>query len=328
MSVYNEEHYLQDAIDSILAQTVRDFELIIMDDGSKDRTREILSGYQDPRIRVFLNDENCGLTVNLNRALDAAEGRFIARMDGDDIAYPDRFEKELEYLRCHPELKLISCRTKTFGDLNLQSDITGNSEYLRCRMLVRPVLAHPGFMARGELFRELGYRYDESFRQAQDYDLAARLTRQYSIGICPEVLLEYRAHEGQVSNKAGERQFRNADRVREKLLRELGIALTEQEWDIYHQLVLEKPSKNVDTYIQAVRIIDRIVDQNYKLNIYDEAILKNALGRIISDWIIRSKVKSLYTRASTIFHGDKEYMQAYLHEWRQVLKRKLCILKG
>ncbi len=328
MSVYNEERYLQDAIDSILAQTVSDFELIIVDDGSTDRTREILSGYRDPRIQVLFNDENCGLTVNLNRALDVAEGIFIARMDGDDIAYPNRLEKELEYLKRHPELMLISCRTKTFGDQNLQSDITGSSEYLRCRMLVRPVLAHPGFMARREVFRELGYQYDESFRQAQDYDLAARLTRRYSIGICPEVLLEYRAHEGQVSNKVGGSQFRNADRVRERLLQELGIALTEQEWDIYHQLILEKPSKTVDTYIQAVRIIDRVVEQNDKLGIYDKVILKDTLGRIVSDWIIRSKVKSLYMRSAAIFHGDWEYMQAYRHEWQQVLKRKLCMLKS
>ncbi len=325
MSVYNEERYLRDAIDSILAQTVQDFELIIVDDGSTDQTREILSEYRDPRIQVFCNETNCGLTVNLNRALDAAKGSFIARMDGDDIAHPNRFEKELEYLRRHPNLKLISCRTKTFGNQNLQSDITGNPEYLRCRMLVRPVLAHPGFMARGEVFRELGYRYDESFRQAQDYDLAARLTRQYSIGICPEVLLEYRAHEGQVSSKAGGRQFQNADRVRERLLWELEIGLTEQEWDIYHQLVLEKSADDIEIYVQAIRIIDRIVDQNKKLSVYDEMILKNALGRIVSDWIIRSKRKKLYTRAREIFHDDREYMSAYRQEWLRVIKRKLSL---
>ena len=324
MSVYNEEQYLCDAIDSILAQTVTDFELIIVDDGSTDRTREILAGYHDPRIRVLYNEENCGLTVNLNHALDAAEGQFIARMDGDDIAHPDRFAKELEYLEQHPELELISCRTKTFGNENLQSDITGDPEYLRCRMLVRPVLAHPGFMVRGEVFRELGYRYDESFRQAQDYDLAARLTRQYSIGICPEVLLEYRAHEGQVSSKAGGKQFQNADRVRERLLRELGIELTETEWEIYHQLVLEKSSEDVAVYVQTVRIIDRIVEQNDKLAIYDGMVLKNTLGRIVADWIIRSKVKRLYTKGEEIFHGDREYLKAYRQEWMRILKRRIC----
>ncbi len=324
MSVYNEEQYLKDAIDSILAQTVTDYELIIVDDCSTDRTQEILAGYQDPRIRVLYNEENCGLTVNLNRALDAAKGRFIARMDGDDIAHPDRFEKELEYLNQHPELKLISCRTKTFGNEQLQSDIMGEPEYLRCRMLVRPVLAHPGFMVRGEVFRELGYRYDESFRQAQDYELAARLTRKYSIGICPEVLLEYRAHEGQVSSKAGGKQFRNADRVRERLLEELEIELTEQEWETYHLLVLEKPSENIEDYIGAVRIIDRIVERNAKRSIYDGAILKNTLGRICADWIIRSKVRGMYARVREIFHGDREYMLAYRQEWLRILKRRIC----
>lgn len=328
MSVYNEERYLKEAIDSILAQTISDFELIIVDDGSTDRTKEILAGYRDSRIQVLYNEENCGLTINLNRALDIAKGYFVARMDGDDIAHPDRFEKELEYLNQHPDLMLISCQTKTFGNESLRSDIAGEAEYLRCRMLIRPVLAHPGFMARGIVFRELGYRYDESFQQAQDYEFAARLTRLYPIGICPEVLLEYRAHEGQVSSKAGGKQFQNADRVRERLLRELGVMLTEQEWNIYHQLVLEDPSEDVCVYIQMVRIIDRIVEQNEKKKIYDSKILKNTLGRIVADWIIRSKIRALYVRARDIFHDDREYMRAYRQEWLRMMKRKTRLYKS
>lgn len=323
MSVYNEEKYLQEAIDSILGQTVQDFELIIVDDCSTDRTHEILREYQDPRIHVVWNEENKGLTVNLNLAVSLAKGRYIARMDGDDRSHPDRFEKELRYLKDHPEMKLISCRTETFGREHLRSDIQGDPEYLRCRMLVRPVLAHPGFLAKGEVFRELGFRYDESFRQAQDYDLAARLSRRYAIGICPEVLLEYRAHEGQVSSKAGSRQFANADRVRARLLKELGIRLNEEEWRDYHRLVLEEHTEDKNVYLRVMRILDHIVEQNGKKEIYDPFILKDALGRMMADWIIRVKSRTIYRQVGEILHYDREYLRAYRREWMRTLQRKL-----
>lgn len=325
MSVYNEENYLQEAIDSILKQTVQDFELIVVDDCSTDRTREILQEYQDPRIHVVRNEENRGLTANLNLAVSLAKGQYIARMDGDDLSHPNRFERQLRYLKEHPELKLISCRTETFGQEHLRSDIQGEPEYLRCRMLVRPVLAHPGFMVRGEIFRELGFRYDESFRQAQDYDLAARISRRYAIGICPEILLKYRAHSGQVSSKSGSRQFANADRVRSRLLEELGIHLNEEEWQDYRRLVLEEHTEDKAAYVRVVRILDRIVEQNQERKIYDPVILKDALGRMMADWIIRVKSGDIYRQIGDILHHDREYLHAYRNEWTRTLLRKLGI---
>ncbi len=323
MSVYNEECYLQDAIDSILAQTVQDFELIIVDDCSTDRTREILRRYQDPRIHVIWNEENRGLTANLNLAISLAKGQYIARMDGDDLSHPDRFEKELRYLQEHPELKLISCRTETFGNETLRSDIQGDPEYLRCRMLVRPVLAHPGFLVRGEVFRELGFRYDESFRQAQDYDLAARLSREYSIGICPEVLLSYRAHKGQVSQKAGGSQFANADRVRSRLLQELEIVFDESEWTDYHQLVLENRTDDVAMMKRVVTLLDRIAAQNEEKHVYDSQVLKGTLGSILADWMIRTKSRKINRECVRILHGDRMYLTEYRRAWLRVLQRKL-----
>lgn len=323
MSVYNEEAFLNEAIDSILAQTVQNFELIIVNDCSNDRTGEILHGYTDPRIHVIKNKENKGLTANLNRAIEEAGGVYIARMDGDDIAHKDRFEKELDYLKKHPELQLISCRTETFGNEQLCSDIQGDSEYLRCRMLVRPVLAHPGFMARGEVFRELGYRYDESFRQAQDYELAARLSRSHAIGICPEILLAYRSHKGQVSQKAGGSQFENADRVRRGLLQELDVEFSSNEWDDYHQLVLESATEDPMQMKRVVALLDRIVDSNANKNIYNPKVLKETLGIVMADWMIRTKSKMIYRSAGEILHGDKTYLRAYRQEWCRIIKRKV-----
>ena len=115
MSVYNDEQYLKESLDSIFAQTIQYFELIIVDDCSTDRTVEIIENYHDDRIRLIRNTENRGLTRNLNTALEYVQGTYIARMDGDDKSRPERFEKQIAYLEQHPELMLISCRTHMFG---------------------------------------------------------------------------------------------------------------------------------------------------------------------------------------------------------------------
>ena len=151
MSVYNDEQYLKESLDSIFAQTIQNFELIIVDDCSTDRTVEIIENYHDDRIRLIRNTENRGLTRNLNTALEYVQGTYIARMDGDDKSRPERFEKQIAYLEQHPELMLISCRTHMFGEEDLISQIQGTPKQLQAMMLIRPVLAHPGFMMRREL---------------------------------------------------------------------------------------------------------------------------------------------------------------------------------
>ena len=192
MSVYNDEQYLKESLDSIFAQTIQNFELIIVDDCSTDRTVEIIENYHDDRIRLICNSENRGLTRNLNTALEYVQGTYIARMDGDDKSRPERFEKQIAYLEQHPELMLISCRTHMFGEEDLISQIQGTPKQLQAMMMIRPVLAHPGFMMRGELITQEGFRYDESYRSAQDYNFAARVARKFNIGVTPEILLDYR----------------------------------------------------------------------------------------------------------------------------------------
>ena len=98
MSVYNEERYIQESLDSVLSQTLDNFELIIIDDCSTDKTAEMIEGYHDSRIRLYRNKENQGLTKNLNNALRYCRGDYIARMDGDDICLPQRLEKQVQYM--------------------------------------------------------------------------------------------------------------------------------------------------------------------------------------------------------------------------------------
>ena len=297
MSVYNEQEYIEDAVRSILDQTESDFELIIIDDCSTDDTVKIIEGINDERIILVRNEENCGLTKNLNKALAMTRGEFIARMDGDDISMPGRFRVQTDHLRAHPDIMLISCNTATFGEHRLVSDIIGTPEELKCTMLLRPVLAHPGFMFRRELYEKHGFTYDERFRSAQDYDFAARVTRQFNIAVTPEVLLQYRAHKGQVSQTPNMKQFGFADEVRTRLLGELGLTI---DFDVYHKWVLEADASK-EEFIKCIRILKMILESN--TNTYDLAILKKTLWYQYFKWVLRSNGKKNIFSICSVFPG-------------------------
>ena len=322
MSVYNEENYIADAIGSILEQTYDNFELIIIDDCSKDKTPDIIRTFNDKRIRFVQNTENVGLTCNLNKALEMAKGTFIARMDSDDISLPERFERQLCYLYDHPEISLVSCQTETFGDKKLVENVIKDPDILKATMLIRPVLAHPGFMFRREVI-EKGFRYDESFRQAQDYDFAARLTRAKDIAIVTPVLLRYRAHKYQVSSKSESSQFSNADRVRKMLLSELEIELCDKDWDEYHKFVCETKVKDLSSILYNVRIINRIIEANDNKKIYDGSKLEIALWNQIWLWVLRNKSLSIILDYRKICSNNRFRKKLFWIQVRELIKRKV-----
>lgn len=324
MSVYNEQEYISEAIESVLNQTYDNFEFIIIDDCSTDKTVDIIDKYakSDSRVVLYQNKSNHGLTKNLNIALKKAKGKYIARMDGDDICLQERFEKQVDYLEKHEDITLVSCQTQTFGDENLIENVISDSEILRCTMLIRPVLAHPGFMFRRSILDE-GFEYDESFKQAQDYDFAARLTRKHKISIVTPVLLKYRAHKGQVSSKSMSSQFANADRVRKYLFEELGIELSDIEWDSYHKFICEEKTDDFDTFIENAKIIEMIIVANKRKNIYTYEKLKIALWNQLFLWLIRNKKIFMLIRYKMICSGDKQLKHLFYKQVIKILKRKI-----
>lgn len=288
MSTYNDELYIEESLRSILNQTLADFELIIYDDCSTDHTVEKIRAFHDPRIQLICNEENCGLTKNLNKGLRIARGKYIARMDGDDISEQTRFERQVAFLEEHPSVYLISCHAQNFGESDLVNRIRGNSEVLRCRMLIRPVFAHPGFMMRRELIEE-GFFYDETFRTAQDYEFAVRAAGTHEIGMVPEILLHYRVHKKQISNTVNDNQVTNADRVRQKQLGQLKITLSGEEQQVYHDWVYERKPQSFEEFLEASALLQRFVTANEKTGIYDGRVLEKTLKRLLYTWVIRNK---------------------------------------
>ena len=215
MSVYNGEAYLRQAIDSILNQTYQDFEFIIVNDGSTDSSRDIILSYKDPRIRMIDNQHNMGLTKSLNRGLEKAKGKFIARMDADDISLVDRFATQMEIMQnynvdiCGTAMQIIDGNSNIIGrmgpknivDSDLPASILDNST----------CLLHPTIMMRRSALEEVG-GYNPDIRYAQDFDLWARmfLAREKGI-VIPATLVQYRQHSCQISQALRESQARYDD---------------------------------------------------------------------------------------------------------------------
>ncbi len=216
MSVYNGEKYLAQAIESILDQTFRDYEFIIIDDGSTDGTGVILRQYEekDDRIQVY-DQENKGLIASLNRGCRLAKGEFVARMDADDISLPQRFVTQVQYLDAHPEIGVLGTWMEFIagaGSTKSKFIMPTSSGLLGWSLIFGNCMAHPSIMMRRDIVERLGF-YDPEALHVEDYDLWARAIAVTRIGNIPEVLLQRRVWEDMISLRHEDLQEQNVVKV-------------------------------------------------------------------------------------------------------------------
>ena len=168
MSVYNGKRYLREAIDSILDQTFRDFEFLIINDGSTDSSSDIIRSYDDSRIRLIENEKNIGLTRSLNKGLKLARGEYIARMDADDRSMPERLEKEILFLDKNKNVGLVGTYFLMVNKSGkVLSTFSPGTSGLSEKLLEGNMFGHGSTMFRADCIEKVGY-YREEFRSAQD----------------------------------------------------------------------------------------------------------------------------------------------------------------
>lgn len=205
MPVYNSDEYLAEAIESILDQTFRDFEFIIICDNPTNKTQQIIDNYQktDNRIIVFYQ-KNEGLVASLNKGCSVAKGEYIARMDADDISLLQRFEKQILFLERHQNIGIIGTWVNNISDdgslLKQTNKLPTSPNVLRYFLHFFSPLAHPSIMMRRRIFEKFG-PYDVDALHAEDYELWSRIASDTDFSNIPEVLLKHRVHKKSISDE-------------------------------------------------------------------------------------------------------------------------------
>ncbi len=234
MPAYNAERYIAEAIDSILAQTFTDFEFIIINDGSTDRTKEIILSYNDPRIIYIENEENSGICVTLNKGLDSARGKYIARMDSDDISLPNRFEMQVRYMDAHPEISVCGSDFIVFGEGIKEYTFkqVHDSDDCAAGLIFNPCLAHPSVMIRKTILDNNKISYNNDFRGLEDFKMWWEIAQHARITNLPITLLKYRHHPGQETKNIKPTGYIASNQFRALRYNSFGLALTDKECEI------------------------------------------------------------------------------------------------
>jgi hypothetical protein len=203
MPVYNAEQYLREAIESILNQSFADFEFLIIDDGSIDGSVELIQTYRDPRIRFYQNEKNSGIAFTLNRGLEMATGKYIARMDADDVAFPTRLEEQDRFMEQHPKVVLSGAFAEKIGAQGEHIDlirVPEDNESLRIMLLFGNCFIHP-LATFNRLSALAAGGYSEKDHDAEDYGLWAKLAGSGELANLNKVLLKYRWSGKNISAK-------------------------------------------------------------------------------------------------------------------------------
>ncbi len=202
MPVYNTAPYLKEAMDSMLSQTFKDFELIVLNDCSPDNADEILDTYNDTRIVRYKGERNMGLSNVLNAGMDMARGKYIARMDSDDISLPNRLEIQVKYMEEHPDIDLCSCGMKMFGAKDDTWVRDSDPEKVKVTALFFSPILHASSIWRKESFDKHSLRFRQEMVPAEDYDMWCRaLSKGLKLVNLPNVLYRYRIHPRQATTQ-------------------------------------------------------------------------------------------------------------------------------
>ncbi len=228
MSVKNGERFVGEAVKSILEQSYGDFEFLVLDNASTDRSVEIIGSFGDPRIRLVKNETDLGQTKALNKGLALAKGRYLARMDADDVSLKDRFQKQVEAFERHPATAVVGTWHQ---EIDEQGRFIKNMRYpvdpleIKCHLmsdgdLTRRCFAHPTVMMKTDVLRERG-GYNESIRFAQDYELWTRLFFDCEMRNIPEFLFQYRSSKKSTSNENRQAMSGELDRIVDAMVNRL-----------------------------------------------------------------------------------------------------------
>ena len=278
MPVYDAAEYLEQSVNSILKQSLRDFEFIIVDDGSTDDSPKILDHYQelDSRVRV-LHQENSGIGISLNRAMAIAAGKYIARMDSDDISLAKRLSKQAAFMESHPEIGICGTPCRYFGDRRGVGRPVTESAKIKSKLLFWPVMIHPTVMMRRQLIVDKGLFYRADFKEGEDYELWFRFSQCCRMANMREPLVLVRMHDDQKHRCFDDSQDEWGNRVRREAIRALGIEPSREDIELHLSLCRRGFRKSRDYVNRVEDWLCRLLDANERSRVLDTDTLAQVL---------------------------------------------------
>ncbi len=277
MPVYNGSQFLSQAIESILNQTFDDFEFLIFNDGSTDSSANIIRSYSDKRIKYFDYKKNYGHVYHLNHGIEIAQGKYIARMDADDVSLPKRFIKQVVFMDNNPEVGVCGTWFRILGTRHVVRHPIEDVN-IRIALLNDSVIGHPTAMIRTALLRQHNLYYESSFVPVEDYLLWVILSGFGKLANLPEILLHYRIHGNQISSKHKLKQQEKAQLVRNQQIEAvLNRELSNAE-SFLHSLLFEN-GINIDISEDLISRLNNWIKELISFNlinrIYPETELLN-----------------------------------------------------
>lgn len=309
MPAYNAAIFLAEAIDSILSQSYTNFEFIILNDGSVDETAAIVKSYPDKRIQFINFEENRGLPFVLNAGLKHAKGKYIVRMDADDIALEGRIEKQVQFMEANPEVGVSGTLAKINGK-DLMHPFR-SSEALHVGLLLDNVFVHSSTILRDDIVKKYKFKYEGA---AEDYRLWIKFSKVSKLALIEDILLYYRMSDTQYSVRCKPDQLKDANQLRRDLFESLlARQINDEEFNIISTM-----SSNSISFSSLSKFCKEVESKNVE---YD----KIQLGLILSRLILRNLYRLKITKADIV-----EILACQFLTWKQRLSilKKYVILKN
>jgi len=279
MPIYNGEAFVAAAIESVLEQTFRDFEFLIIDDGSTDASVEIIEGYTDSRIRLIRNEHQIGQTRTLNRGLGLARGEYVARMDADDISLPTRLERQVGLMAANPDVGACGTWVATLGDREGEVwKYPESAGEIRCRLLFDSALAHPSVCMRRQAFARHSLQFDEAYPLAEDYQLWKMASDVFPLANIGEVLVRYRIHAESVSQRGSQQQEATVRRIHGESLNRLGLDPSEGERFVHRWVATGAPAGEALQLQEVGAWLEKLLRANADRGVYPRDGFERLLG--------------------------------------------------
>lgn len=272
MPAYNAEKFIQKAIESILNQTFQDFELVVIDDCSNDNTIEIIKSFKTNKIRILQTHKQSGAAASRNLGITQAVGGYIAFLDADDWAYPDRLAKQIAFLEANKNIDLLGSWIEVV-------DIEGNklpyvqtkipAYHLPIKLLFHNCFALSSVMLRKQIL--VNFQFDTAFPLAQDYELWSRLSHTYQMDILPTILVKYLTHYEGISKQKPEIMIKMVSQIKHTLLGKLKINPTIREYELHEQIGHLTFEPSIQFFIQACQWLNKLHKANQSTSVYSSS---------------------------------------------------------